>query len=43
MEYEHAWSWVAFAYGVTGFALVLYASSIALRISRLHKKLGDIS
>ncbi len=35
------WGWVALAYGATYFALVVYASSIALRITRAHNKLGD--
>lgn len=35
------WNWVALAYGFTYFALVAYASSIALRITRAHNKLRD--
>lgn len=41
MTYAEQWNWVALAYGFTYFVLVLYASSIALRITRARKKLGD--
>ena len=40
MSYAEQWNWVALAYGVTYLVLVLYASSIALRITRARKKLG---
>lgn len=43
MEYANEWSWVLLAYGVTYFGFVAYASSIAVRISRASKKLGDPS
>jgi hypothetical protein len=43
MTYAEQWNWVALAYGVTYLVLVLYASSIALRITRARKKLGDPS
>ncbi|MDK1010814.1 MAG: hypothetical protein QGM46_06855 [Actinomycetota bacterium] len=43
MEYANEWNWVLLAYGVTYFALVVYASSIALRISRARKRLGGPS
>jgi hypothetical protein len=39
--YANEWNWVALAYGVAYFALVGYAASIALRIGRAHKKLGE--
>ena len=41
MTYAEQWNWVALAYGLTYFVLVLYVSSIALRITRARKKLGD--
>lgn len=41
--YASEWNWVMFAYGVAYFALVTYSISIALRIARARKKLGDPS
>jgi hypothetical protein len=43
MTYAEQWNWVALAYGVTYLVLVLYASSIAFRITRARRKLGDPS
>jgi hypothetical protein len=39
--YANEWNWVALAYGVAYFALVAYAASIAFRITRARRKLGD--
>lgn len=41
MEIASEWNWVIFAYGVAYFVLIGYASSIAIRITRARKKLGD--
>jgi len=41
MSYAEQWNWVALAYGVTYFVLVAFAASIAVRITRARKKLGD--
>ena len=41
--YADQWNWVALAYGVAYFTLVAYAASIALRITRARKKLGESS
>lgn len=43
MTYAEQWNWVALAYGVAYLVLVLYASSIAFRITKARKKLGDPS
>jgi hypothetical protein len=43
MTYAEQWNWVALAYGVAYFALVAYGGSIAVRINRARKKLGDVS
>jgi len=41
MEYADQWNWVAMAYGITYFALVVYATSVAVRITRARRKLGE--
>lgn len=41
--YADQWNWVALAYGVAYFTLIGYASSVAVRITRARKKLGDPS
>ncbi|GMQ94134.1 MAG: hypothetical protein BMS9Abin12_1618 [Acidimicrobiia bacterium] len=41
MESADQWNWVTLAYGVAYFVLVVYAVSIALRITRARKRLGD--
>jgi len=43
MTYAEQWNWVALAYGVAYFVLIAYAGSIALRINRASRKLGDTS
>jgi len=43
MEFTDQWNWVALAYGVAYFVLVAYAASIALRITRARKRLGETS
>lgn len=39
--YADQWNWVALAYGVAYFTLIGYATSVAVRITRARKKLGD--
>lgn len=41
MEIAEQWNWVVLAYGVTYGVLVAYSISIALRITRARKKLGE--
>lgn len=40
MEYADQWNWVVMAYGITYFALVAYAISVAVRVTRARRKLG---
>lgn len=41
METASQWNWVLFAYGFAYAALVAYVSSIAVRISRARRRLGE--
>ena len=41
--YADQWNWVALAYGVAYFTLVAYGTSVAVRITRARRKLGDHS
>jgi hypothetical protein len=41
--YADQWNWVALAYGVAYFTLIGYATSVAVRITRARRKLGDPS
>jgi hypothetical protein len=41
--YADQWNWVALAYGVAYFTLIGYATSVAVRITRARRKLGDQS
>lgn len=43
MEYAAQWNWVALAYGITYFTLIAHTASIAIRITRAHKKLDELS
>ena len=40
MDPSVEWNWVLFAYGVTYGALVLFTTSIAVRITRTRRKLA---
>ncbi|MFV1969744.1 MAG: hypothetical protein ACC683_01940 [Acidimicrobiia bacterium] len=40
MDPSVAWNWVMLAYGVAYVALVVFATSIAVRITRARRKLG---
>lgn len=40
MPLSEQWNWVIFAYGVAYFTLVVYATSMAVRITRARKKLS---
>lgn len=39
MTAAEQWNWVALAYGVAYFVLVVYAASVAVRITRARKRL----
>jgi hypothetical protein len=41
MDIAVQWNWVMFGYGVAYTALVLFTSSIAGRISRARRRLGE--
>ena len=41
MRVAEQWNWVLLAYGFAYFVLVLYVTSIALRITRVRRRLGD--
>ena len=41
MESAEQWNWVLLAYGFCYTVLVAYVVSIAVRISRTRKRLGD--
>ncbi len=41
MDPSVEWNWVMFAYGVTYGSLVLFTTSIAVRIARARRKLGE--
>lgn len=41
MEIAEQWNWVVLAYFVTYGTLVAYSISIALRMTRARKKLGE--
>lgn len=43
MEYTDQWDWVAMAYGITYFTMVAYGTSVAVRITRARRKLGEIA
>ncbi len=43
MPIAEQWNWVMFGYGVAYTALVLYASSIAVRMTRARRRLGEES
>jgi hypothetical protein len=40
MPIAEQWNWVGLAYGVTYIALVVYAASVASRISKARRLLG---
>lgn len=42
MSQAEQWNWVMLAYGFTYFALIGYSVSIALRIARSRRKLGEM-
>jgi hypothetical protein len=41
MDPSVEWNWVLFAYGLTYGALVLFTTSIAVRITRTRKRLAS--
>ena len=41
MEPSVEWNWVLLAYGITYGALVLFTTSIAVRITRARRRLAD--
>ena len=41
MSSAEQWNWVLFAYGFAYAALVLYGTSIAVRITRARRRLGE--
>ncbi len=41
MDYAYQWNWVMFGYGVAYAALVVFASSIAVRVTRARRRLGE--
>jgi hypothetical protein len=41
MDIATEWNWVLLAYGFAYTTLVLYVTSIAVRITRARKRLGD--
>lgn len=41
MDIAVQWNWVMFGYGVAYGALVLFATSIAVRITRAQKRLSE--
>lgn len=41
MDPSVEWNWVLLAYGLTYGALVLFTTSIAMRITRARKKLAE--
>ncbi len=42
MDVAEQWNWVGLAYGVTYIALVVYAASVASRISKARQRIdGD--
>ena len=43
METAEQWNWVILAYGFCTTVLVTYVTTIAVRIGRTRKKLGDSS
>ncbi len=43
MSQTEQWNWVMLAYGFTYAALITYVVSVALRITRSRKKLGERS
>lgn len=43
MTTAEQWNWVLLAYGFTYVTLVLYVTSIAVRITRVRRRLGDES
>ena len=43
MPIAEQWNWVIFAYGVTYFTVVVYGASVAMRITRVRKKLDSES
>ncbi len=43
MSFAEQWNWVMLAYGFTYVALIAYVASIALRITRSRRKLGERS
>ncbi len=43
MTSAEQWNWVALAYGVAYFVLVVYAASIAIRIARTRNRLDGES
>ncbi|HSJ72469.1 MAG TPA: hypothetical protein VLA29_12575 [Acidimicrobiia bacterium] len=43
MRTAEQWNWVLLAYGFAYVTLVLYVTSIAVRITRVRRRLGDES
>jgi hypothetical protein len=43
MTSAEQWNWVLMAYGIAYFALVAFASSIAIRITRARRRLEESS
>lgn len=41
MDYAQQWNWVMLAYGAAYFVLVAYSVSVAVRITRARKRLGQ--
>lgn len=41
MDISTQWNWVIFGYGVAYTALTLFATSIAVRIARARRRLGE--
>jgi len=41
MSFSEQWNWVLLAYGFTYLTLVVFAASIAVRISHARHSLGD--
>jgi len=41
MSFSEQWNWVLLAYGFASITLVVFTASIAVRISRARRILGD--